>query len=101
MSPEALFAIVGMALVTYAIRVGGLLLANRLPQQGFAAAFMKYLPGAVLAALIAPSLALKGGPAEWCAALVVLGLHVATRNLFVAMVGGVLAVFIARHFGLS
>lgn len=101
MSAEALLTILGMAAVTYLIRVSGLLLANRLPQRGFVAAFMTYLPGAVLAALVAPTLLLKGGPAEWLAALVVLGLHVLTRNLFVAMVGGVVAVFVARHFGLS
>ena len=40
-SPEALIAILGMALVTIAIKAGGLLLADRLPRQGFAAAWLR------------------------------------------------------------
>ena len=67
MSLEALITILGMAAVTYAIRAGGLLLANRLPTTGFVAAWLRHLPGAVLAALVAPAI-LKGGPAEWLAA---------------------------------
>ena len=50
-SPEALIAILGMALVTFAIKAGGLLLANRLPREGFAAAWLRHIPGAVLASL--------------------------------------------------
>ena len=37
MSLESLITILGMAAITYAIRAGGLLLANRLPTTGFAA----------------------------------------------------------------
>lgn len=105
MSLEALIAIVGMAAVTYAIRAGGLLLANRLPAQGFVANWMKHVPGAVLAALVAPavfavapgrSLADAFLPAETIAALAVIAVYVVSRNLFAAMAGGVLAVFLAR-----
>lgn len=95
MSLEALLTILGMAGITFAIRAGGLLLADRLPRTGFVAAWMKHLPGAVLAALVAPAVA-GGGPAEIIAALVTLGAYLASRNLFVAMIGGVLAVVLAR-----
>lgn len=95
MSPEALLTILGMAAITFAIRAGGLLLADRLPRTGFVAAWMKHLPGAVLAALVAPAVA-GGGPAEIIAALVTLAAYLASRNLFVAMIGGVLAVVLAR-----
>ena len=95
MSPEALLAIFGMAAVTYAIRAGGLLLANRLPATGFVAAWMKHIPGAVLAALVAPAI-VNGGPAEALAALATALVYVATRNLFAAMAGGVAAVYVAR-----
>lgn len=95
MSLEALLAILGMAAVTYAIRAGGLLLANRLPSTGFVAAWLRHLPGAVLAALIAPVI-LRGGPAEAIAAVATALIYVASRNLFAAMVGGVLAVYLAR-----
>lgn len=95
MSLEALITIIGMAAVTFAIRAGGLLLADHLPRTGFVAAWMKHLPAAVLASLVAPAVA-NGGPAEGVAALATLGIYVATRNLFAAMVGGVVAVFLAR-----
>ncbi|HQZ11651.1 MAG TPA: AzlD domain-containing protein [Devosia sp.] len=97
MSLEAFLTIIGMAAVTYAIRASGLLLANRLPTTGFAAAWMRHIPGAVLAALVAPAIA-TGGVAETIAAAVVALAFLVTRNLFVAMVGGVLAVYLARTF---
>ena len=95
MSLEALLAIIGMALVTYLIRAGGLLIANRLPETGFVAHWMRHLPGAVLAALVAPAI-LKGGSAEAIAAATTALIYLATRNLFAAMLGGVLAVYLGR-----
>ena len=92
---EALITILAMAAVTFAIRASGLLLANRLPRTGFVAAWLKHIPGAVLAALIAPVI-LRGGPAEAIAAVATALIYVASRNLFAAMVGGVLAVYLAR-----
>jgi branched-subunit amino acid transport protein len=109
-SLEALITILGMTAVTFAIRAGGLLLADRLPRTGFVAAWMKHIPAGVLVSLIAPSLispepssAIGLGPlelylkpAEAIAALATLGIYVLTKNLFAAMVGGVVAVFLAR-----
>lgn len=94
-SPEAFIAILGMALVTIAIKAGGLLLAGRLPRQGFAAAWLRHIPGAVLAALVAPAL-VTGSPAEIIAAIATGGIFILTRNLFAAMAAGVLAVYLAR-----
>lgn len=94
-SPEALIAILGMALVTFAIKAGGLLLANRLPSDGFAAAWLRHIPGAVLAALVAPALA-TGSPAEVIAALATGLVYLASRNLFAAMAAGVATVYLAR-----
>ncbi len=95
MSLEALLAILGMAAVTFAIRAGGLLLANRLPSTGFVASWMKHVPGAVLAALVAPAI-LAGGAAEAIAAAATALIYIVSRNLFAAMLGGVLAVYLAR-----
>ncbi|MEQ8594193.1 MAG: AzlD domain-containing protein [Parvibaculum sp.] len=94
-SPEAFIAILGMALVTIAIKAGGLLLADRLPRQGFAAAWLRHIPGAVLAALVAPAL-VTGSPAEMIAAIATGGIVILTRNLFAAMAAGVLTVYLAR-----
>jgi len=94
-SPEALAAIVGMALVTIAIKVGGLLLAGQLPREGFAAAWLRHIPGAVLAALVAPAL-VTGSLADVLAALATGAIFLVSRNLFAAMAGGVAAVYVLR-----
>jgi uncharacterized membrane protein len=94
-SPEALLAIAGMLAVTLAIKASGLLLANRLPQTGFFAAWLRHIPGAVLASLVAPAV-VTGGPAEALAAAATALVFVITRNLFAAMATGVLAVFLLR-----
>ena len=94
-SPEALIAILGMAFVTVAIKAGGLLLADRLPRDGFAAAWLRHIPGAVLAALVAPAV-VTGSAAEAFAALATAIVFLVTRNLFAAMASGVLMVYLMR-----
>jgi uncharacterized membrane protein len=56
---------------------------------------MKHVPGAVLAALVAPAI-LAGGTAEAIAAAVTALVYLVSRNLFAAMLSGVLAVYLAR-----
>ena len=94
-TPEAVIAILGMALVTIAVKASGLLLADRLPREGFAAAWLRHIPGAVLAALVAPAL-VTGSPAELVAAVATGGIFILTRNLFAAMVTGVVTVYLVR-----
>lgn len=94
-SPEALIAIIGMALVTFAAKAGGLLLANRLPRHGFAASWLKHIPGAVLAALVAPAL-VTGSAAEAIAAAATTLVYILTRQLFAAMAAGIATVYLAR-----
>ena len=96
-SPEAVIAILGMALVTIAVKASGLLLADRLPRDGFAAAWLRHIPGAVLAALVAPAL-VTGSPAEVVAAIATGGIFILTRNLFAAMATGVITVYLVRLF---
>ncbi|MGV3650333.1 MAG: AzlD family protein [Devosia sp.] len=95
MSLDALIAIAGMAAVTIAIRMGGLLVADRLPREGFAADWLRHIPGAVLAALVAPAIA-NGGLPEWLAASIAVAAFIATRSLIATMVAGVLAVYLLR-----
>ncbi len=97
MSPEVLIAILGMAAVTFGIRLGGYLLAERLPTTGFVAAWMRHIPGAVLASLVAPDI-VTGGPAGGIAAAATALAYILTRNLFAAMVAGVGTVYLARTF---
>ena len=93
----SLLAILGAALVTFAIRAGGLLLAERLPQTGFVALWLKYIPGAVMASLVGPAV-VNGSPAEWIGTAIATVAYVVTRNLLATIVVGVLAVFLLRHF---
>ena len=55
MSPDTLLAIGAMAAVTYATRVGGMLVGARLPRTGRVKQALDAVPAAVLTALIAPA----------------------------------------------
>jgi uncharacterized membrane protein len=99
MLSDPVLAILGMAIVTFAIRITGYILADRLPSSGFVAAWMRHIPGAVLASLVAPAIA-SGGPAELAGTAATALAYLVTRNLFAAMVAGVAIVFIVRtYFG--
>lgn len=94
-SPEAVIAILGMALVTFAVKASGLLLANRLPQHGFVASWLKHIPGAVLASLVAPAV-VTGTAAEAIAAAATGLAYLLTRNILAAMAAGVVVVYLMR-----
>jgi uncharacterized membrane protein len=96
-SLEALITILGMAAVTFGIRIGGYLLADRLPANGFVAAWLRFIPGAVLASLVAPAI-VTGGPAELAGTVATAVAYFATRSLLAAMVAGVGVVYVARTF---
>jgi len=84
------------AAVTYGLRLGGLLLADRLPRQGRLKRFMDALPGTILLALVAPAVLAEG---LWgiIAIAATVGCVAKTRNLFVAMLAGVAIIALQRH----
>jgi uncharacterized membrane protein len=87
------------ALVTYSLRIGGLLLSEKLPKAGRFKKFMAALSGTILLSLIAPGIAsagLWGGIAAFCTGLC----SYFTRNIFLAMLVGVGIVALARQTGL-
>lgn len=92
--PVTFAAIVAMALVTYATRIAGLLLAGRLRLEGRAKAAFDAIPPAVLVAVIAP-VALGTGVAETAAALVT-ALAATRLPLLGTIVTGVIAVVVLR-----
>ncbi|MBN9333635.1 AzlD domain-containing protein [Devosia sp.] len=94
-SPEAVAAILGMAIVTMAVKMSGFLLADRLPRDGFAAAWLRHIPGAVLAALVAPAV-VTGSIAEAVAAAATGVVFLLSKNLFAAMAAGVATVYVVR-----
>ncbi len=80
-------AIAGAALATYCLRLGGLLLAERLPKYGGFKRFMETLPGTILLSLVAPgifSAGMLGGVAALATALCAWK----TKNLLLAMIVG-------------
>lgn len=97
MPADVLLVIAGMAAVTLSIRVGGYLLADRLPETGFVAAWLRHIPGAVLASLVAPAV-ISGGTAEIAGTLAAAAAYLATRSLLATMVAGVGVVYLARTF---
>ncbi|MGD9210677.1 MAG: AzlD domain-containing protein [Desulfobacteraceae bacterium] len=96
---QVLLTIVCAALVTYGLRSGGLLLADRLPVSKRLKSFMDALPGAILLSLIAPgvfSFGVLGGVATLCTAVCTYK----TRNVFLAMVTGMIIVAVGRYLSI-
>ncbi len=94
---QTLLTIVGMALVTYALRAGGLWLMGRVTLSGRVEAWLRYVPGTVLISLIAPGVLSNGVPGAVAAAATV-GVAVRTGNALLAMITGVLVVVVVRAF---
>ena len=83
------------ALATYALRLGGLLLADRLPATGKFRRFMDALPGTILLSLVAPGVISSGIPG--CVAAALTGVCVyKTGNVFISMLLGMATVAVAR-----
>ena len=94
---SALIAVAGAALVTYSFRLGGLLMAERLPRSPAFRAFMQALPGTILLSLVAPGI-LTFGPGGCIAAAATAITAVKTRQLLPAMLVGMTVVLVQRHF---
>lgn len=88
--------IAAAALATYALRLGGLLLADRLPTTGKFRKFMDALPGTILLSLVAPGV-ISSGIAGITAAILTGVCAYKTGNIFVSMLLGVATVAIARQ----
>ena len=73
-----LVAIAGMAVVTYGIRAGGLVIARVLPPTPFVTAFLRHLGTSVIVALVAATLA-RGDLAGVVATAVTIGLSALGR----------------------
>lgn len=94
-SPLALLTILGMALVTYLTRIGGLWLMSHVSLSERLKAWLEYLPGTILVAIVAPAV-LGAGLAEVGAALATLLVAIRTRNVLLSMLIGVGVVLALR-----
>lgn len=98
--------IVLLGVITYLIRFSflGLLAGRRLPDR--VAQALGFVPVAVLPALIAPMVVLDPGTRDWAephrplAALLALGIGMATRNLLAAIAAGMGGFWALRALGL-
>jgi uncharacterized membrane protein len=97
MKVEALIAIFGMALVTYACRFGGFWLMNHSRSLNRLEKILKYTPGSIIAAVIAPAAFLNGFDDAF-AAIVVALVMIRSQSLLLSICAGVGTVLIARYF---
>jgi uncharacterized membrane protein len=91
----ALITILGMALVTYITRAGGFWLMGLVTPSPRIEAWLRQIPGAVLMAIIAPTV-LASSFAETLAALATALVALRTKNVLVAMLIGVGTVSLLR-----
>ncbi len=85
------------AVLTYSLRIGGLLLADILPKSGKFKRFMEALPGTILLSLVAPGI-VAVGVWGWIAVGCVAICTYKTKNLFFSMIIGVAIVAVHRQF---
>ncbi len=84
------------ACVTWFLRFGGLMLADKLPKSGPFKRFMDALPGSILLSLIVPGMVssgISGCAGAFCTALCAYK----TKNAFVSMLLGVIVAAVFRR----
>jgi uncharacterized membrane protein len=91
----AVQAILLTAAITYALRLGGLLLADRLPRSGPARRFLDCLPGTILIALTVPG-ALHSGVEGMVGLGACLLVFLRSGNLLLTMLAGMGGVCLVR-----
>ena len=104
MSPPLLMlTIIAMGLVTYALRLSLILLAERVTIPPLIRRGLKYVPPAVFAAIIFPDVLLPGGRFDfsWGNPYLLSGLAAVvaarlSKNVFVTMVCGMLVLWLVR-----
>jgi uncharacterized membrane protein len=98
--PAGFFGLLAaMTLVVYATRIGGFWLIGRVTIGRRLQRMLEALPGAVIAATVAP-LVLTGGITAWLAVIAAAATMITVRNDFAAVVAGVAAAALARAAGL-
>lgn len=98
MSAEnGLLVIAAMALVTYATRAGGIWFMGFMPVTPRVEAFLRYLAGSVLVALLVPAV-VRGGSVAYIAVGVSVAAMLVTRRTLLSMAAGVVAAALFRAF---
>lgn len=95
LDPLVVGVIVGMAVVTFVTKTGGLWVLSRIDVSDRLEAGISVLPGAIVVAILAPELA-DGGPPEWIAAGVTAVVMWRTGNILLTLCVGIAAVVVLR-----
>lgn len=95
---ETWFVILALAIGTFASRLSGVLIGQRIPREGAWARGLRALPGCLIISLVAVSL-FSGGARELGAGIVAAIVAIATRNLPITMASGIAAIWLLRHVG--
>lgn len=95
-NPESLLVIAVMALITYAFRGGGYWIMGRVTLSPRMEAGLAYLPGAVITALVVPSMLEAGVPGVFGVAVVAVCMRF-RPNLLLAMTMGIVTVWLLRQ----
>lgn len=88
MEREFLITIGGMAIILYAMRIGGYALIRRMPSSPLLDAWLGQIPGATLVALVIP-MVVREGFAGLVAGVIVWAVVIRTGNIVLAMATGV------------
>lgn len=93
---DSVVVILAMAVVTYAFRGGGYWLMGRVTLSPRLEAGLAYLPGAVITALVVPSMLEARFPGVVGVVVVAICMRI-RPNLLLAMLAGILTVWIIRQ----
>ena len=96
LNPLVIAVIIGMSVVTYATKAGGLWLLSRINVSDRVESGLEMLPSAIIISTLGPEL-ISAGPAEWSSAAVVLLVMWRTENVLLALLCGIAAVLIFRN----
>jgi len=94
---NSLLIILLVAFGTYFLRVSGLLLSNKIVQEGRVKIFLDYLPSTLLISLILPSIIKEGIIGVITVFLIILCMY-KTNNILLSMCLGVFILAISRNF---
>jgi len=89
------FVIFALAAATFASRLSGIYLGQKIPRTGAWARALNALPGCLIVALVSVSL-LSGGPREWIAGAIAGLVALKTQSLPATMIVGILAIWVLR-----
>ena len=98
MNTEIWVTIIGLGVVSFAIRLTGYLLASQIPQDGMWARALQALPGCLIVSLVSLMM-LNGTMLEWISAVMVLAIAAITRKPTVAMFAGMMIIAALRFAG--